>query len=316
MGFVFTPMPRDTKAAYTQNWNFNLQKGIGQSTVLHVAYVANVGRHLSGFYDPNRIDPVTHTRPFPDYGSMTQFWSCCNSSYNSLQVSLRHRFSHGLTFNVNYTWAHSFDQSEWAYGTQPQNDHRLDLEKASADYDIRHLLQFDYTYQLPAAPGIPKWLGSGWQINGLTVMRSGTSVNVIWPVDVEGTGSVTWTKARPNVVAGVSPRPANYSIPFNQINYAAFSDPGSHFGNLGRNTLKGPAVFNWDFSLFKNFKVREGHELQFRAEMFNIFNTPQYAAPAADFSNPATFGKSLTTINAAGGFGSNRQMQFALKYIF
>jgi hypothetical protein len=88
------------------------------------------------------------------------------------------------------------------------------------------------------------------------------------------------------------------------------------FGNAGRNLLKGPAVYNWDFSLFKNFRVKEGQTLQFRAEMFNIFNTPQFHIPSADISSPATFGQSFYILPAAGGFWSNRQIQFALRYNF
>ena len=72
------------------------------------------------------------------------------------------------------------------------------------------------------------------------------------------------------------------------------------FGNLGRNVFTGPSAYNWDFSLFKNFKFKESQNIQFRAEMFNIFNTPQYSNPGSTTTAPATFGKSLTTIPAVG----------------
>ena len=114
------------------------------------------------------------------------------------------------------------------------------------------------------------------------------------------------------MVPGVSARPSDYSLPYNQYDYHAFSSPGTFplstlaYGNLGRNTLRGPSVFNWDFSLFKNFRVREHQTLEFRAEMFNMFNTPEFAGPAADISSPASFGKTFATIGSSGGFGSNR----------
>jgi hypothetical protein len=313
---IFTPIPRDFHTPYNEFWNLNIQKGLGQSTVFQVAYIGNRGLHYATFYDFNRIDPVTHTRPYPAWGGMAGINPGSKTSYNSLQVSVRRRFSRGLTFNVNYTWGHSLDQGEWGFGTLPNDDHNMLAEYGNADYDVRHVLEFDYTYQLPAVPRFPKWLGGGWQLNGITVMRSGTSVNVTCGCDTVGVGS-PYVAQRPNVVAGVSPRPADYSIPFNQININAFSAPAQgQFGNGGRNTLKGPAAYNWDFSLFKNFKVREHQTLEFRAEVFNLFNTPQYAAPVANMASLA-FGRSTTIINAGSGFfGSNRQIQFALRYMF
>ena len=313
---IFTPIEQDYHTPYNESWNFNLQKGFGQSTVLQVAYVGNRGLHYATFYDFNRIDPVTHTRPYPDWGGMSGINPGSETSYNSLQVSLRHRFSRRLTFNVNYTWAHSLDQGEWGFGTDPNNDHDMRAEYGNADYDVRQVLEFDYTYQLPTAPVLPKWLGEGWQINGLSVMRSGTSVNVGCGCDTVGVGSPYFTE-RPDVVVGVSARPSNYSLPNNQISAAAFSTPAAgDFGNGGRNTLKGPDVYNWDFSLFKDFRVREHQTLEFRAEMFNLFNTPQFAAPVSNLASPL-FGMSVSTIAAGSGFfGSNRQVQFALRYRF
>ena len=106
-------------------------------------------------------------------------------------------------------------------------------------------------------------------------------------------------------------------IPGNQFNIAAFiKPPNGSFGNVGRNILKGPSAYNFDFSLFKDFKVREHQAVQFRAEMFNIFNTPQFGNPGANLSAPNNFGKSLGTISTPAGFGTNRQVQFALRYSF
>src|SRR5260370_10405507 len=91
---------------------------------------------------------------------------------------------------------------------------------------------------------------------------------------------------------------------------AAFArPPNGRFGNAGRNILKGPSAFNFDYSLFKNFKVRESKSVQFRAEMFNIFNTPQFSNPGANLSAPNGFGKSLGTINTPAAFGTNPHVQ-------
>ena len=91
--------------------------------------------------------------------------------------------------------------------------------------------------------------------------------------------------------------------------------PGT-FGNLGRNAIRGPAAFNWDTSVFKNFALGESRSIQFRTEMFNAFNTPQFGLPGANLNAPVNFGRSLGTIGTLGGFGSNRQIQFGLRFNF
>src|SRR5215831_109757 len=160
----------------------------------------------------------------------------------------------------------------------------------------------------------PKILVDGWQVNGLTMMRSGMPFTVMCGCDNAGIGR---TSTRPDLVPGVPLRPTNFDMPGNQLNPAAFRMPPSgKFGNLGRNTLYGPAALNWDFSLFKNLKIRESQSVQFRAEMFNLFNTPQFSNPSATLSTPSSFGRSLSTISSVAGFGSNRQIQFAVRYTF
>jgi hypothetical protein len=123
--------------------------------------------------------------------------------------------------------------------------------------------------------------------------------------------------ARPDIVPGVPLRPASIDIPNAQINLAAFRRPApGTWGNAGRNILKGPAAYNFDFSLFKDFRVSEQRTVQFRAEVFNLFNTPQFGLPGGNINAPATFGRSTGTINTPAGFGTNRQIQFALRYQF
>ena len=123
--------------------------------------------------------------------------------------------------------------------------------------------------------------------------------------------------SRPDLVAGVPVQPAAYNEPNNQLNLAAFAaPPNGRIGNLGRNVLHGPGAVNFDFSLFKTFHLTERHSIEFRAETFNIFNTPQFSNPSGNIAAPATFGKSLSTITTSSGFATNRQIQFALRYMF
>jgi hypothetical protein len=308
--------PKDWKTSYTEHWNFNIQQQIAQSAMVQVGYIGNRGLHLSPNENLNRINPATGLRDNPNFGPINNFFNGANANYNALQLSFRKRFSHGFTFNAQYSWSHALDQGGVSNGpasTVVQDDFNLHNEYGNADYDVRHYLQFDYSYQLPALPTVPKAIGGGWQINGLTVMRAGLPYNVVCGCDTVGNGNLT---GRPDLLPGIPTKPSNFDLPNNQLNLAAFQVPVGRFGNLGRNVFTGPSAYNWDFSLFKNFKVSESRNVQFRAEMFNIFNTPQYSNPGSTTTAPATFGKSLTTIPAVGGFGSNRQIQFALRYAF
>ncbi len=312
VGLSMFTVPYDYKAPYTETWNFNIQQGLGKNMMLQVGYVGNRGLHVSPYQQINNIDPVTGLRPYaPKFSSINNFFNGGHSNYNSLQATLRKRFSRGVTFNVNYTWAHALDNG---LNSSVQNDADFRSDYGNADHDVRHVLEFDYTYKIPALPGAPKFLGSGWQFNGLTMMRSGMPYTVLCGCDNVGIGR---TSTRPDLIPGVPVSPASFDMPNNQLNLAAFRRPAAgKFGNLGRNTLFGPAALNWDYSLFKNFRVTERQSVQFRAEMFNLFNKPQFSNPSATLLTPSTFGRSLTTINSVAGFGSNRQIQFALRYTF
>ena len=310
----FWSMDKNWHTASTQNWSFNIQQGLGDNNVVQVGYIGNHSTHLVPYRELNPVIPALGHRVFTAFGPISQFWPCCGATYNALQASFKRRFSKGLTFNVNYTLSHSIDQGGLTFGAQAQNFNDYASEKGNSDYDARHNLEFDYTYELPGVPRIPKVIGSGWQINGITVLRSGLPVTVTCGCDSNGNGVFN---ERADVVPGVSQTPTNKDIPTNQFNIAAFAvpKPGT-VGNSGRNILRGPAAYNTDFSLFKNFKVRERQSLQFRAEAFNIFNTPQFSQPGASLAAPASFGRSLSTIATIGGFSSNRQLQFALRYAF
>jgi hypothetical protein len=308
--------PNDWQQSYTETWNLNIQRGFGQNSVFQVGYIGNRGLHISPFQELNRLVPGTAVRKYPQFGTITNFFDGALADYNGLQASFKQRLTRGLTFNVNYTWSHALDEGGVSNGpatTANQDDQHFRNEYGSSDYDVRHYLEFDYSYMIPAIPRIPKVIGGGWQFNGVTVMRAGLPFNVICGCDAGGIGAAT---ARPDLVSGVPTRPANFDLPKAQLNLAAFVTPVGRFGNLGRNAFTGPSAYNWDFSLFKNFVIAEKHQVQFRAEVFNIFNTPQFSNPGSTTSAAATFGQSLGTIPAVGGFGSNRQIQFALRYAF
>jgi hypothetical protein len=161
-------------------------------------------------------------------------------------------------------------------------------------------------------------------LNTLTQIRTG------FPVNVTVTGGIFGGALRPNLVGGIPTQPSNFSVPDNQFNPAAFSIPApGTFGNLGRNALRGPGFAQVDFSVFKNTKLTETTAIQFRAEIFNLFNHPNFADPfsglnmdstVGSLSQAARFGQSISTVgNQLGGLlgaGGPRQIQFSLRYLF
>lgn len=311
----FTALPRDFQTAYTQQWNFNIQQGVGSDSMLQVAYIGNRGLHLDGpARNMNRLLPGTSIRPYPQYGNINLYTEYLNSYYNALQASFRHRLSRGLTFNVNYTWGHSLDNAPTLFASF-SDDANAQFDYGNADGDVRHSLQFDYIYELPALPGVPGVVGAGWQLNGITVIRSGFPITgMSCACDPLQVGAFT---SRPDLVLPTSARPTVVDFPNSQLNLAAFGAPPiGRVGNLGRNVLHGPNAINFDLSLFKRFRITEQHSVEFRAEMFNIFNTPQFANPSGNITAPANFGRSLSTISTSSGFATNRQIQFALRYMF
>ena len=322
---------RDLQTAMAQHWSFNVQHDLGFAT-LQVGYVGNHVTHLltNGVVTPrniNRRDPVTQVRPLSsNFGDIFVVGDYPQSNYNALQVTLRRNLAKGLRFNANYTWAHAIDDVV-GFFKDYQDENNARAERASSDQDVRHNFTMDAGYDLPLRDwfgGGPRWIVDGWQLNTITQIRSGLPVNVTRQGGVFGGFSF-----RPDVVGGVDTRCPNYRLPECQFNAAAFSNPGDGvFGNAGRNILRGPGFAQVDFSVFKNTRLTETTSLQFRAEIFNLFNHANFADPSGGLVRgdnnslrpTAFFGQSISTVgNQLGGllgFGGPRQIQFSLRYLF
>jgi hypothetical protein len=320
----------DLQTAMAQHWSFNVQHDLGFAT-LQVGYVGNHVTHLltNGVVTPrniNRRDPVTQVRPLsPNFGDIFVVGDYPQSNYNALQVTVRRNLAKGLRFNANYTWSHTIDDVV-GFFKDYQDENNARAERASSDQDVRHNFTMDAGYDLPLRDwfGGPNWLVDGWQLNTITQLRTGLPVNVTRQGGVFGGFSF-----RPDVVEGVDTRCPNYRLPECQFNAAAFSNPGDGvFGNAGRNILRGPGFAQVDFSVFKNTRLTETSSLQFRAEIFNLFNHANFADPSGGLVRgdnnslrpTAFFGQSISTVgNQLGGllgFGGPRQIQFSLRYLF
>jgi len=319
--------PYEFPAAYSQQWNFTLDRQIGQVHV-EAAYVGNKANKLMANRNINQPLPgpgsVNSRRLFPGWGNIGFQEPRGNSIYHSLQTKAEKRFSKGHMFLLSYTWAKAIDDSDSTQlstvsGTGNLQDQRnLRAERSRSFQDVRHRMVLSYLYELPfgrgrsllanASPLVDKIVG-GWQVNGITFYQSGRAFTISSPTDHSNTGS---SNIRPDAT-GISPNlPASERSPQRFINAAAFSIPaGFAFGNSGRNVGTGPSQTNFDFSVFKDFAFdRDGRrKLQFRAEMFNILNTPQFQIPNRIFNTPQ-FGTITETIN------DNRDVQLALRFVW
>ena len=320
----------DLKTAMAQHYSLNVQHDLGIGT-LSVGYVGNHVTHLltDGVVTPiniNRVSPVDgSTRPLSqNFADIFNVGGYPQSNYNSMQVTFKRNWSQGLRFNANYTWGHAIDNVV-GFFQDYQNPNDANAERASSDQDVRHNFSIDAGYDLKFDEwfGGPKWLTSGWQVNTITQARSG------FPVTVRRQGgSFGGFSFRPNAVQGVDPYCANYDVPNCQFNPAAFNAnlPAGTFGNVGRNTLRGPSFVQSDVSFSKDTRLSENTSLQLRMEIFNIFNFANYADPSGGLScvgavgNCADFGKSFSTVgnNLGGllGYGGPRQIQLSARFNF
>jgi Carboxypeptidase regulatory-like domain/TonB dependent receptor len=310
---TLSAVQRSWNTPYVQNWNLNIQYEIATDLRLQVGYVGNKGIHIiTPAMELNRFLPGTNIRPYPGFGSISYLRTNGISNYNALQVVLTRRLARGLLFNVNYTWGHALDDSPPIFSGN-SDDKNVRLDYGTTESDVKHLLSFDYVYEVPALRKLPRWLGEGWQINGLTEIRSGLPINVMCGCDPL---RVSQFNSRADYVPGVSSRPGTHNIPGSQLNIRAFqSPPNGRIGDVARGAFRGTAVFNFDFSVFKKFQI-ERHQFQFRAEVFNIFNTPQFNLPGASIASPGNFGVSTSTLSTVSNFGTQRQIQFGLRYNF
>jgi hypothetical protein len=280
---IYMPLP------YTYEWNINLQRELGRGFTAQLGYVGSTAHDL--YVDPNFNQPppgpgkVASREPFPNYSAINAFLPLDRSNYNSMIFQLERRFHNGLSFLGSYTWSHSLDYGGGTADgdTGPQNPYNLRAEYGSSDFDVRQRLSVSYIYELPFGrgkayfnqPGVARAVLGGWQLSGVTSIQSGLPFTPILSYDPTNTG----TTARPNVIAGAAFYPANQG-PSDWFNSSAFVAPAAYtFGNAGRDILVGPLTRNNDVGLQRTASFKERFTLQFTAQAFNLFNTPQFGLP-------------------------------------
>lgn len=272
----------------------------------------------------NIIPDVNTLRPYPGLGEIFSLQNVANSAYNGLQTTIR-RTKGPLTIGASYTYSHSLDDSSDRSDATLVNSYNLASNRASSNFDQRHLLNVSYIYAVPSLtqalqrmsighPGDPtgdgqdtalpgassrllRVLGDGWEFSGITIYQSGTPFSVInggsTTVSVldnagvaNGIGAGSYPDLAPE--AGLPPDERFNTRSFGRLigNPNRFVAPrGLTFGNAGRNFLNNPNRLNFDMSLLKHFKVTEGSVVEFRAEAFNIFNHTQFRVYDSNLGN-------------------------------
>ena len=354
-GFFPQIFPSNMRMPASVNWNFGVQRELARDLTLEVNYVGAHGYHQLRVVDGNPPQPAlvaanlaggtpesalvfsnlwfggpgaqsTYNNAFFSAG-LTE--TTASSWYNGLQANLTKRLSHGFQIQGAYTYAHAIDDASdplaAAEGNRnfPRNSFALNQERGNSDFDIRHRLVVNYIWALPFGKG-QRFVNSGvmgrvlegWQFSGITTFQTGHPYDIFYNEDTQHTGL-----SGRGVLIGDPALPAGHPKEETGVNAAAFCTAATQcdtpWGNpgIGRNRFYGPDYNNWSVVLSKETSITERTKLQFRTEVYNLFNRTQFDQPVNTLQSP-NFGFSTATVTQPDGTTSARQMQFGLKLMF
>ncbi len=317
------------------NYNLQVEQSFGSNMIAQIGYVGSAGHHLLSIIDLNQSSPNPNavdqtSRPyygtFSQYGNINEIQSIGNSNYNSLQATLRASNYHHFSTQFAYTWSHSFDDVTAYRGALPQNSTNFKGDYGQGDFDTRNTLVGELSYDIPGAEA-HKAITGGWQLNSVMAFHSGLPFTVLTDdqTDNTGEGNQRANQVIANPYAGFKQQKTGA----NWLNPAAFTDPApGTWGTTHRNAFVAPGFGDVDFSIFKNTKIGERINTQFRVEFYNIFNRTNFAPPlgggnAAYNPNTATISTmqlydTIGDFNGAPGIGAGEPFntQLALKVTF
>jgi hypothetical protein len=341
-GYLFpanvSSLDRNAPVPTVMNFSFTVQQDIGHGIVADAGYIGSLGRNLlwqrnlsaipfGTNFQPSSIDPTTgrplppnFLRPYAGYGNIDIREPASSSNYHSLQASANKRFSRNLQFGVSYTWSKSLDYNSddgnfvstlvpvrvWNYGL--------------SSFDRSHVVKANWLWDLPrwdTAHRIAAALVNNWQMSGILTFSSGAPLGVSFTqvVATDITGSPT---DGPRIVVTADPVLPGSERTFSRyFNTSAFAvPPVGTIGNAARTNIRGPGINNWDLTAYKNFKLGERVNLQFRAEFYNAFNHTQWSA----LNTTARFDAQGRQVNAQFGEVTatrpGRRIQLAVRVTF
>ncbi len=315
----YTAVDKDRFQSYVETWNISLQRALPANFSAEVAYVGNHGVNIG-------VTKNLNASQIPGSGSRGQVLNILfnrtadtsvslgtHTYYDALQTKLNRRFSNGFMLTTSYAFGKSLDFSS-------QDNINLSRNRGRANWDRAHIFTQSSIYELPfgqgkrwAQSGPAKWVLGDWQVNGLWTWESGLPLDIqISSTSLNAPGNTN----RPNVNG--SPQIFGATGP-SQLYFdtSVFSAPlANTFGSVGRNVLTSPRLFEIDASIFRRFRITERINMEFRAESFNLSNTPHFDRPGTTFGNQ-NFGQ-VTTARGTQSVqvNENRQMQFSLRLAF
>jgi hypothetical protein len=338
---------------YTLEWNVALEQALGRQQTLSASYVGSSGKRL--------LQTALVNLPNPNFELAALTGNTATANYNALQVQYQRRLLQGLQALASYSWSHSIDDASAGSYENTANAGVPTLNSAAnrgpSDFDIRNALSAGVTYQLPShrIGSVPKAILSGWSTENFILAHSASPANAYESIFFNGISGAS-TEIRPDVISDVPLYLYGSRYPggkaFNNIPGAVaggcsdgsqsigpFCPPPADAngnplrqGNLGRNGLRAFGAAQWDFALHRDFAIHESLKLQFRAELFNVLNHPNFGSPSGCLGPycSSTFGlssqmlgQSLSGGNVGGGafsplyqVGGPRSIQLALKLAF
>jgi hypothetical protein len=341
--FAFDP---NLKLPHTLQWNVAVEQALGKQQTLNISYVGAAGRRL--------IQTGAISKPNLNLSFAELVTNAATSDYEALQLQFQRRLSRGLQALASYSWSHSLDTASagsTGSGSNALSALNSKINRGPSNFDVRNAFSTALTYDVPApkSNAFAKAIFRGWSTENIIQARSAPPVDVFYPSSALGQLPNGFNaNVRPDVVVGQPSYLNGPQYPGGRaFNPAAFTPPpftppgcvpGVDFpcsptqGNLSRNALRGFGSTQWDFAVHREFLLHESLKLQFRAEMFNVLNHPNFGPPNGDlsgFSGP--FGQSTQMLgqslngsfgSGSGGFnplyqlGGPRSIQFGLKLTF
>ena len=331
------------KNAVSGNYQLNIQQELGRGVIAQIGYVGNVGRKQILLRDINQAalstlgSSITTTqkqanRPlypqYPSYSAINSLDSIGTSNYNALQTSIKTQAWHNLTSMFYYVWAHGLDDGTNYRSALPQDSTNVRADYASSLYDITNTFRATMNYSIPAIRNTPHWLTGGFALNSIVSIYGGSPLSIQSSNDNSGTGegSQRAIQVVQNPYLGANTALINYgtvakpSYALYLLNPASFVNaPNGSFATSRRDQIRGPGYNDFDLGVFKTGNITEKVSVQFRAEMFNLFNHNNYAPFSTTVG--ANLGKVTSTVgnfNGQPGIGPGEPFntQFSIKVLF
>lgn len=311
----------DFKNARTYQWSLGIQRQVTSDMIADVTYFASRSNHMQGTRNINQPPPgagtpaqVNARRPYPAFGTINIYQWDRNATFHSLQTKLQKRYGNGLSFLATYMFSHNIDN----VGT-PSNQNDFRTTRGSSTTDVRHRFVASPVYELPfgkgrrfASEGAASNILGGWQLSALIQAQTGNPLTPTLSGNFSNTAS---TNDRPDMYS--DPNKGAPRTPRKWFNTEAFlplrpasgqANASYSFGNAGKGVIQSPGLVTTDVSIVRSFAIREDFRIQFRGEIFNLFNHTNFNFPNVQADSP-NFG----TISSAQ---DPRQIQLALKILF